>query len=105
MDLWCARRGSQVRPGTGINFSKLRSSNEKLSGGGRSSGLMSFLKIAIAQPAPTSRRHARGRAAKMVVVDVDTTQRTSRIINWKCAMSRMTPRSHRLQIYQKRLRP
>jgi len=42
----CARLGSSnMAPGTGTNFSKLRGENEKLSNGGKSSGLLSFLKI------------------------------------------------------------
>ncbi|MFY8032732.1 MAG: vitamin B12-dependent ribonucleotide reductase, partial [Devosia sp.] len=46
MDLWVREaRLFKYGSGTGTNFSKLRGGGEKLSGGGRSSGLMSFLKI------------------------------------------------------------
>ena len=46
MDLWVREaRLFKYGSGTGSNFSKLRAENEKLSGGGKSSGLMSFLKI------------------------------------------------------------
>jgi ribonucleoside-diphosphate reductase alpha chain len=46
MDLWVREaRLFKYGSGTGSNFSKLRGENERLSGGGKSSGLMSFLKI------------------------------------------------------------
>jgi len=53
--------------GTGSNFSLLRGEGEKLSGGGRSSGLMSFLKIATARRAPSSRAGTT-RRRQMVIV-------------------------------------
>src|SRR3569832_610357 len=46
MDLWVREaRLFKYGSGTGSNFSRLRGEGEKLSGGGRSSGLMSFLRI------------------------------------------------------------
>ncbi len=62
MDLWVREaRLFKYGSGTGSNFSKLRGEGEKLSGGGRSSGLMSFLKIgdrAAARSSPAARRAA-----------------------------------------------
>ncbi len=56
MDLWVREaRLFKYGSGTGSNFSSLRSENEKLGGGGKSSGLMSFLKIGDRRPAPSSR--------------------------------------------------
>lgn len=57
--------------GTGSNFSALRSRKEKLSGGGYSSGLMSFLKIFDRSAGAIQSGGTTRRAAKMVVVDVD----------------------------------
>lgn len=57
--------------GTGSNFSTLRSSKEKLSGGGYSSGLMSFLKIFDRSAGAIQSGGTTRRAAKMVVVDID----------------------------------
>ena len=59
MDLWVREaRLFKYGSGTGSNFSRLRGEGEKLSGGGRSSGLMSFLKIGDrAAGAIKSRRH------------------------------------------------
>src|ERR1700744_1953299 len=72
MDLWVREaRIFKYGSGVGTNFSHIRGEGEKLSGGGPSSGLMSFLKIgdraagAIKSGGPTRR------AAKMVIVDVD----------------------------------
>jgi ribonucleotide reductase alpha subunit len=51
MDLWIREaRIFKYGSGVGTNFSKIRGANEKLSGGGNSSGLMSFLKLATVQP-------------------------------------------------------
>ena len=72
MDLWVREaRLFKYGSGTGTNFSLLRGENEKLSGGGRSSGLMSFLKIGDRAAGAIKSGGTTRRAAKMVVVDVD----------------------------------
>src|SRR4051795_7652849 len=83
MDLWVREaRLFKYGSGTGTNFSALRGDNEKLSGGGRSSGLMSFLKIGDrAAGAIKSGGTTRG-AAKMVIVDVDHPD-IEEFISWK----------------------
>ncbi len=57
--------------GTGTNFSKIRSKYEKLSGGGTSSGLMSFLKVFDTGAGATKSGGTTRRAAKMVCLDMD----------------------------------
>ena len=57
--------------GTGSNFSKIRSKYEKLSGGGTSSGLMSFLKVFDTGAGATKSGGTTRRAAKMVCLDMD----------------------------------
>jgi ribonucleoside-diphosphate reductase alpha chain len=57
--------------GTGTNFSSLRGAGEKLSGGGYSSGLMSFLKIFDRAAGAIKSGGTTRRAAKMVIVDID----------------------------------
>lgn len=72
MDLWVREaRLFKYGSGTGSNFSSLRGANERLSGGGRSSGLMSFLKIGDRAAGAIKSGGTTRRAAKMVVVDVD----------------------------------
>ena len=72
MDLWVREaRLFKYGSGTGSNFSLLRGEGEKLSGGGRSSGLMSFLKIGDRAAGAIKSGGTTRRAAKMVVVDVD----------------------------------
>ncbi len=72
MDLWVREaRLFKYGSGTGTNFSSLRSANEKLSGGGKSSGLMSFLKIGDRAAGAIKSGGTTRRAAKMVVVDID----------------------------------
>jgi len=72
MDLWVREaRLFKYGSGTGSNFSQLRGSGEKLSGGGKSSGLMSFLKIGDRAAGAIKSGGTTRRAAKMVVVDVD----------------------------------
>ncbi len=72
MDLWTREaRIFKYGSGTGSNFSKLRGSDEKLSGGGRSSGLMSFLKIGDRAAGAIKSGGTTRRAAKMVTVDID----------------------------------
>jgi ribonucleoside-diphosphate reductase alpha chain len=72
MDLWVREaRLFKYGSGTGSNFSTIRGSGEKLSGGGMSSGLMSFLKIGDRAAGAIKSGGTTRRAAKMVVVDVD----------------------------------
>ena len=83
MDLWVREaRLFKYGSGTGSNFSKLRGANEKLSGGGRSSGLMSFLKIGDLPAGAIKSGGTTRRAAKMVVVDIDHPD-IEEYINWK----------------------
>ncbi|MEW5422492.1 vitamin B12-dependent ribonucleotide reductase [Amorphus sp. 3PC139-8] len=72
MDLWVREaRLFKYGSGTGSNFSELRGEGEPLSGGGRSSGLMSFLRIGDRAAGAIKSGGTTRRAAKMVVVDVD----------------------------------
>jgi ribonucleoside-diphosphate reductase alpha chain len=72
MDLWVREaRLFKYGSGTGSNFSSLRGEGERLSGGGKSSGLMSFLKIGDRAAGAIKSGGTTRRAAKMVVVDVD----------------------------------
>src|SRR5260370_23975854 len=72
MDLWVREaRLFKYGSGTGSNFSRLRGECEKLSGGGRSSGLMSFLKIGDRAPGAIKSGGTTRRAAKMVCLDLD----------------------------------
>ena len=83
MDLWVREaRLFKYGSGTGSNFSKLRGENEKLSGGGKSSGLMSFLKIGDRAAGAIKSGGTTRRAAKMVVVDADHPDIES-FIDWK----------------------
>ncbi len=83
MDLWVREaRLFKYGSGTGSNFSALRGENERLSGGGRSSGLMSFLKIGDRAAGAIKSGGTTRRAAKMVVVDVDHPDIES-YIDWK----------------------
>ena len=83
MDLWVREaRLFKYGSGTGTNFSSLRGGGEKLSGGGRSSGLMSFLKIGDRAAGAIKSGGTTRRAAKMVVVDVDHPD-IEEYINWK----------------------
>ncbi|MGO9942258.1 MAG: adenosylcobalamin-dependent ribonucleoside-diphosphate reductase, partial [Rhodoblastus sp.] len=83
MDLWVREaRLFKYGSGTGANFSSLRGENEKLSGGGKSSGLMSFLKIGDRAAGAIKSGGTTRRAAKMVVVDVDHPDIES-FIDWK----------------------
>src|SRR3977135_2287219 len=68
--------------GTGSNFSRLRGEGERLSGGGRSSGLMSFLQICGRPRGGGQTGRPQRRAAKMVIVDVDHPD-IEQYINWK----------------------
>ncbi len=83
MDLWEREaRLFKYGSGTGSNFSDLRGSGEKLSGGGKSSGLMSFLKIGDRAAGAIKSGGTTRRAAKMVVVDIDHPD-IEDFINWK----------------------
>ncbi len=94
MDLWSreARLFKQgqgsYNVGTGTNFSSLRGAEESLSGGGASSGLMSFLKIgdraagAIRSEGMPYFNNLRRRDTKMVIVDIDHPE-VEDFIEWK----------------------
>ncbi|MGD9800083.1 MAG: vitamin B12-dependent ribonucleotide reductase [Parvularculaceae bacterium] len=72
MDLWAREaRLFKFGSGAGANFSSLRSAGEPLSGGGKSSGLLSFLKVGDAAAGAVKSGGVTRRAAKMVVVDGD----------------------------------
>ncbi|HUD50861.1 MAG TPA: vitamin B12-dependent ribonucleotide reductase, partial [Parvibaculum sp.] len=83
MDLWVREaRLFKYGSGTGSNFSSLRGEDEKLSGGGKSSGLMSFLKIGDRAAGAIKSGGTTRRAAKMVIVDADHPD-IEDFINWK----------------------
>ena len=83
MDLWTREaRLFKYGSGTGSNFSRLRGENESLSGGGRSSGLMSFLKIGDRAAGAIKSGGTTRRAAKMVCLDLDHPD-VEQFINWK----------------------
>lgn len=83
MDLWVREaRLFKYGSGTGSNFSMLRGEGEKLSGGGRSSGLMSFLKIGDRAAGAIKSGGTTRRAAKMVIVDADHPD-IEEFIDWK----------------------
>ena len=83
MDLWVREaRLFKYGSGTGSNFSRLRGEGERLSGGGRSSGLMSFLKIGDRAAGAIKSGGTTRRAAKMVCVDVDHPD-IEAFIDWK----------------------
>ena len=83
MDLWVREaRLFKYGSGTGTNFSDLRGSGERLSGGGKSSGLMSFLKIGDRAAGAIKSGGTTRRAAKMVTLDLDHPD-IEEYINWK----------------------
>jgi ribonucleoside-diphosphate reductase alpha chain len=83
MDLWVREaRLFKYGSGTGTNFSRLRAENEPLSGGGKSSGLMSWLKIGDRAAAAIKSGGTTRRAAKMVCLDMDHPD-IERFVNWK----------------------
>ncbi|MFD1694449.1 vitamin B12-dependent ribonucleotide reductase [Roseibium aestuarii] len=83
MDLWVREaRLFKYGSGTGSNFSHVRGEGERLAGGGKSSGLMSFLKIGDRAAGAIKSGGTTRRAAKMVVVDVDHPD-IEDYINWK----------------------
>ena len=83
MDLWVREaRLFKFGSGTGSNFSSIRAEGEPLSGGGKSSGLMSFLKIGDRAAGAIKSGGTTRRAAKMVIVDIDHPD-IETYINWK----------------------
>ena len=83
MDLWVREaRLFKYGSGTGTNFSSLRAAGESLSGGGKSSGLMGFLKIGDRAAGAIKSGGTTRRAAKMVIVDADHPD-IEEFINWK----------------------
>ena len=83
MDLWTREaRLFKYGSGTGTNFSALRGESESLSGGGKSSGLMSFLKIGDRAAGAIKSGGTTRRAAKMVIVDADHPD-IEQFIDWK----------------------
>ena len=83
MDLWVREaRIFKYGSGVGTNFSSIRGANEKLSGGGNSSGLMSFLKIGDRAAGAIKSGGTTRRAAKMVCLDLDHPE-ILEFINWK----------------------
>lgn len=83
MDLWVREaRLFKYGSGTGSNFSNIRGENEPLSGGGRSSGLMSFLRIGDRSAGAIKSGGTTRRAAKMVTLDIDHPD-IEQYVNWK----------------------
>ena len=83
MDLWTREaRLFKYGSGTGSNFSNVRGEGEGLSGGGESSGLMSFLKVGDASAGAIKSGGTTRRAAKMVIVDIDHPD-VEAFIDWK----------------------
>ncbi len=83
MDLWVREaRLFKYGSGTGSNFSNLRAEGEKLSGGGTSSGLMSFLRVGDRAAGAIKSGGTTRRAAKMVILDMDHPD-IEKFINWK----------------------
>jgi len=83
MDLWTREaRLFKYGSGTGTNFSRIRAANEPLSGGGRSSGLMSFLKIGDRAAGAIKSGGTTRRAAKMVCLDLDHPD-IAEFVSWK----------------------
>ena len=83
MDLWVREaRIFKYGSGVGTNFSKIRGESEKLSGGGHSSGLISFLKIGDRAAGAIKSGGTTRRAAKMVCLDLDHPEIES-FVNWK----------------------
>jgi len=83
MDLWVREaRLFKYGSGTGTNFSKLRGEGENLSGGGKSSGLMSWLRIGDRAASAIKSGGTTRRAAKMVCLDMDHPD-IETFVNWK----------------------
>jgi ribonucleoside-diphosphate reductase alpha chain len=83
MDLWIREaRIFKFGSGAGSNFSSIRAENERLSGGGKSSGVMSFLKIGDRAAGAIKSGGTTRRAAKMVILDVDHPD-IEKFVDWK----------------------
>jgi len=83
MDLWVREaRLFKFGSGTGTNFSSIRSEGEPLSGGGTSSGIMSFLQVGDRAAGAIKSGGTTRRAAKMVILDIDHPD-IEEFINWK----------------------
>ena len=83
MDLWVREaRIFKYGSGVGTNYSNIRGEGERLSGGGTSSGLMSFLKIGDRAAGAIKSGGTTRRAAKMVCLDLDHPE-VIEFINWK----------------------
>ena len=83
MDLWIREaRLFKFGSGTGTNFSSIRAEGEPLSGGGKSSGLMSFLKVGDRAAGAIKSGGTTRRAAKMVILDIDHPD-IETFISWK----------------------
>jgi len=83
MDLWTREaRIFKYGSGVGTNFSKVRAEAEKLSGGGKSSGLMSFLRVGDRSAGAIKSGGTTRRAAKMVCLDIDHPD-VEEFIHWK----------------------
>ncbi|RYY49725.1 MAG: vitamin B12-dependent ribonucleotide reductase [Chitinophagaceae bacterium] len=83
MDLWVREaRIFKYGSGVGTNYSSIRGDKEKLSGGGTSSGLMSFLKIGDRAAGAIKSGGTTRRAAKMVCLDLDHPE-IEEFVNWK----------------------
>ena len=83
MDLWVREaRLFKYGSGTGTNFSSLRGNGEPLSGGGKSSGMMSFLRIGDRAAGAIKSGGTTRRAAKMVTLNVDHPD-IEAYISWK----------------------
>ena len=83
MDLWVREaRIFKFGSGAGSNFSSIRAEDEQLSGGGKSSGVMSFLKIGDRAAGAIKSGGTTRRAAKMVILDVDHPD-IEKFVDWK----------------------
>ncbi|WP_432800218.1 adenosylcobalamin-dependent ribonucleoside-diphosphate reductase [Poriferisphaera sp. WC338] len=83
MDLWTREaRLFKYGSGTGTNFSNVRGEGESLSGGGKSSGLMSFLRIGDRAAGAIKSGGTTRRAAKMVCLDVNHPD-IEEFVTWK----------------------
>ncbi|MDX2065549.1 MAG: vitamin B12-dependent ribonucleotide reductase [Fimbriimonadaceae bacterium] len=83
MDLWTREaRIFKYGSGVGTNFSRIRGENERLSGGGKSSGLMSFLRVGDRSAGAIKSGGTTRRAAKMVTLDLDHPDIVE-FVNWK----------------------
>lgn len=85
MDLWMREsRLFKFGSGSGTNFSNVRAAGEPLSGGGKSSGLMSFLKVGDRAAGAIKSGGTTRRAAKMICLDIDHPE-ILQFIGWKAA--------------------